>query len=163
MERLIGHKPVRRGKLAFTTSLSEMAAAADFIQEAAPEREDLKIRLFREIGEAARADVVIASSSSGFLPSRLQSQCPHPERVLIGHPFNPVYLLPLVELVPGKETSDRFMDDAAAFYTGSACMCCGSRRKSQATSATVFRRRCGARRCTASTRTSARPAISTMR
>jgi carnitine 3-dehydrogenase len=118
MERLIGHKPVRRGKLAFTTSLREMAAAADFIQEAAPEREDLKIRLFREIGEAARADVVIASSSSGFLPSRLQSQCPHPERVLIGHPFNPVYLLPLVELVPGKETGDRFMDDAAAFYTG---------------------------------------------
>ena len=76
MERLIGHKPVRRGKLAFTTSLREMAAA-DFIQEAAPEREDLKIRLFREIGEAARADVVIASSSSGFLPSRLQLSLIH--------------------------------------------------------------------------------------
>src|SRR5262249_5433410 len=53
-----------------------------------------------------------------FLPSRLQSQCPHPERVLIGHPFNPVYLLPLVELVPGDQTSDRFMDVAGAFYGG---------------------------------------------
>jgi carnitine 3-dehydrogenase len=116
MERLIGRKTARPGKLSFTTKLAEMAAA-DFIQEAAPEREDLKIRLFREIGETARPDVVIASSSSGFLPSRLQSQCPHPERVLIGHPFNPVYLLPLVEVVPGKATGERFMDEAAAFYT----------------------------------------------
>ena len=116
MERLIGRKTARPGKLSFTTELAEMAAA-DFIQEAAPEREDLKIRLFREIGETARPDVVIASSSSGFLPSRLQSQCPHPERVMIGHPFNPVYLLPLVEVVPGKATGERFMDEAAAFYT----------------------------------------------
>ena len=82
-----------------------------------PEREELKIRLFREIGEIARPDVIIASSSSGFLPSRLQSHCPHPERVLIGHLFNPVYLLPLVETVPGKETSTAFMDRADAFYT----------------------------------------------
>jgi len=117
MERLLGRKPARLGKLTFTTSLSDMAKAADFIQEAAPEREELKIRLFREIGEIARPDVIIASSSSGFLPSRLQSHCPHPERVLIGHPFNPVYLLPLVETVPGKETSTAFMDRADAFYT----------------------------------------------
>jgi carnitine 3-dehydrogenase len=117
MERLIGRKPARPGKLTFTTALRDMAKAADFVQEAAPEREELKIRLFREIGEIARPDVIIASSSSGFLPSRLQSQCPRPERVLIGHPFNPVYLLPLVETVPGKETSAAFMDQAGAFYT----------------------------------------------
>ncbi len=117
MERLLGRKPARLGKLTFTTSLRDMAKAADFVQEAAPEREELKIRLFREIGEIARPDVIIASSSSGFLPSRLQSQCPHPERVLIGHPFNPVYLLPLVETVPGKGTGAAFMDRAGAFYT----------------------------------------------
>jgi carnitine 3-dehydrogenase len=117
MERLIGRKPARPGRLTFTTVLRDMAKAADFVQEAAPEREELKIRLFREIGEIARPDVIIASSSSGFLPSRLQSQCPRPERVLIGHPFNPVYLLPLVETVPGKETSAAFMDQAGAFYT----------------------------------------------
>src|SRR5262249_30335286 len=66
MARLPGKKPARRGKLTFTTSLRDMAKAADFIQEAAPEREELKIRLFREVGEASRSDVVIASSSSGF-------------------------------------------------------------------------------------------------
>jgi len=116
MLRLLGVSKVRKGKLSFTTTLAEMAKAADFVQEAAPEREDLKIRLFREIGENARPHVIIASSSSGFLPTRLQSQCPNPERVLIGHPFNPVYLLPLVETVPGERTSSEAMDRAGRFY-----------------------------------------------
>ncbi len=106
----------KRGKLTFTTDLKEMAAKADFIHEAAPEREDLKIRLFRDIDAVARPEVVIASSSSGFLPTRLQSQCRHPERVVIGHPFNPVYLLPLVETVPGEKTSKQAMDRAGAYF-----------------------------------------------
>jgi carnitine 3-dehydrogenase len=115
LEALLG-KPAKRGKLTFTTDLKEMAAKADFIHEAAPEREDLKIRLFREIDALAAPHVIIASSSSGFLPTSLQSQCKHPERVLIGHPFNPVYLLPLVELVPGDQTSPEAMDRAAEYF-----------------------------------------------
>ncbi len=106
----------KRGKLTFTTDLKEMASKADFIHEAAPEREDLKIKLFRDIDAVARPEVIIASSSSGFLPSRLQSQCRHPQRVLIGHPFNPVYLLPLVETVPGEKTSKQVMDRAGAYF-----------------------------------------------
>ncbi|MBS0399279.1 MAG: L-carnitine dehydrogenase, partial [Proteobacteria bacterium] len=109
-------KPAKKGKLGFTTDLANMASKADFIHEAAPEREELKIRLFRDIDAAARPEVIIASSSSGFLPSHLQSQCAHPERVVIGHPFNPVYLLPLVELVPGQKTSPEAMDRAARHF-----------------------------------------------
>ncbi|HLF20970.1 MAG TPA: 3-hydroxyacyl-CoA dehydrogenase NAD-binding domain-containing protein [Aestuariivirga sp.] len=115
MAKLQPHKK-KRGKLVFTTDLREMASRADFIHEAAPEREDLKIRLFRDIDALARPEVVIASSSSGFLPTRLQSQCRHPERVIIGHPFNPVYLLPLVETVPGEKTSKDAMDRAGAYF-----------------------------------------------
>lgn len=115
LEALLG-KPKKKGKLAFTTDLKAMAGKADFIHEAAPEREDLKIKLFRDIDAIARPDVVIASSSSGFLPTNLQSQCRHPGRVVIGHPFNPVYLLPLVELVPGRATSDEAMTAAAAYF-----------------------------------------------
>jgi len=106
----------RRGKLSFTTDLAKMAAKTDFIHEAAPEREDLKIKLFREIDRHARPEVIIASSSSGFLPTRLQSECRHPDRVVIGHPFNPVYLLPLVETVPGRQTSREAMDRAGAYF-----------------------------------------------
>ena len=115
LEALLG-KPVKKGKLTFTTDLKEMASKADFIHEAAPEREDLKIKLFRDIDAAARPHVIIASSSSGFLPTNLQSQCEHPERVIIGHPFNPVYLLPLVETVPGEKTSEDAMLRAGEYF-----------------------------------------------
>ncbi len=115
MERLLG-KPKVKGKLTFTTDLTTMASKTDFVHEAAPEREALKIRLFRDIDAVARPETIIASSSSGFLPTRLQSECRHPERVLIGHPFNPVYLLPLVELVPGEKTSEDAMSRAAAYF-----------------------------------------------
>jgi carnitine 3-dehydrogenase len=113
---LLGDAAPPPGRLTFTTDLKAMASTADFIQEAAPEREDLKIALFRDIDAASRADVIIASSSSGFLPTRLQSECGHPERVLVGHPFNPVYILPLVETVAGENTAPEAMDRAGAFY-----------------------------------------------
>jgi carnitine 3-dehydrogenase len=116
MLRLIGTAKVKRGRLSFTTDLEEMAAQSDFIHEAAPEREELKVRLFKAIDAIARPDVIIASSSSGFLPSRLQSECSHPGRVIIGHPFNPVYLLPLVETVPGDKTSSGAMDRAGEYF-----------------------------------------------
>ena len=115
MESLLG-KPRKKGKLTFTTDLKAMAAKADFVHEAAPEREDLKIKLFRDIDAVARPEVIISSSSSGFLPTRLQSECKHPERVIIGHPFNPVYLLPLVETVPGAKTSKEAMDRAGHYF-----------------------------------------------
>ena len=115
MESLLG-KPWKKGKLSFTTDLAAMAAKADFVHEAAPEREDLKIKLFRDIDAVARPEVIISSSSSGFLPTRLQSECKHPERVIIGHPFNPVYLLPLVETVPGAKTSKEAMDRAGHYF-----------------------------------------------
>jgi carnitine 3-dehydrogenase len=116
MQKLLGKNTPKKGKLSFTTDLAKMARKAEFIHEAAPEREDLKIRLFKDIDAAAGPDVIIASSSSGFLPTRLQSECMHPERVIIGHPFNPVYLLPLVETVPGKQTSVEAMDRAGQYF-----------------------------------------------
>lgn len=116
MQKLHGNKKIAYGNLSFTTRVEEMCKAADWIQEAAPEREDLKISLFQEMDRYAGSEVTIASSSSGFLPSRLQSECSHPGRVIIAHPFNPVYLLPLVETVPGDQTSDQTMDRAGEFY-----------------------------------------------
>jgi carnitine 3-dehydrogenase len=105
-----------RGRLRFAGSVAEVATAADFIQENAPEREDLKRRLLAEIDAGCGGEVIIASSSSGLLPSRIQADCRHPERVVIGHPFNPVYLLPLVEIVPGERTAADAVERAAAFY-----------------------------------------------
>jgi carnitine 3-dehydrogenase len=116
MRKLLHPAPAKLGKLTFTTDLQEMAAKADLVHEAAPEREELKIKLIKEIDRYAGSDVIIASSSSGFLPTRLQSECRRPERVIIGHPFNPVYLLPLVETVPGKETSEKTMDRAREYF-----------------------------------------------
>jgi carnitine 3-dehydrogenase len=116
MIRLLGNPKVKKGNLTFTTDLKTMAEKADFIHEAAPEREALKIKLFKDLDALSRPDVIIASSSSGFLPSRLQSECAHPERVIIGHPFNPVYLLPLVETVPGDRTSSEAMDRAGVYF-----------------------------------------------
>ena len=116
MRKLLPGPRRRRGKLTFTTDLQRMAEQADFIHEAAPEREDLKIKLFGEIDRRARPEVIIASSSSGFLPTRLQSECRHPGRVIVGHPFNPVYLLPLVETVPGRQTAPEAMERAREYF-----------------------------------------------
>ncbi|MDH3694431.1 MAG: L-carnitine dehydrogenase [Gammaproteobacteria bacterium] len=103
-------------RLRFATSLEDACAGADFIQENAPEREDLKRKIHAQIDEVTRADVLIASSTSGLLPSSFQSDCKHPERVIVGHPFNPVYLLPLVEVLRGDKTSERSSERAMEFY-----------------------------------------------
>jgi carnitine 3-dehydrogenase len=105
-------------RLAFTAAAGEAAAAADFVQENGPEREEVKHRLFAVLDEAARPQVVLASSSSGLLPSVIAQGCPvRPERVLVGHPFNPPHLIPLVEVVPGDKTADETVEAAMAFYT----------------------------------------------
>ena len=100
----------------FVETIQEAVEGADFIQENVPEREDLKIEVHKTIDRYAAEDVVIASSSSGLLPSRLQDQCQYPDRILIGHPFAPVYLLPLVEIVGGEKTSTEVVRRAGAFY-----------------------------------------------
>jgi carnitine 3-dehydrogenase len=104
-------------RLAFTANPAEAVADADFVQENGPEREDVKHSLFAVLDAAARPDVVVASSSSGLLPSVIARGAPkHPERVLIGHPFNPPHLIPLVEVVPGERTSEEAIGTAMAFY-----------------------------------------------
>jgi 3-hydroxyacyl-CoA dehydrogenase len=105
-------------RLTFTTSLKAAVRDADFIQESGPERLEIKRSLYRAMDEAARPDVVIATSSSGILISEVQVACPNrPDRVLVGHPFNPPHLIPLVEVVGGKATSDAAIATAMAFYS----------------------------------------------
>jgi carnitine 3-dehydrogenase len=103
-------------RLRFCPELPEAVADVDFVQESAPEREDLKRRLLARIDAAVPGEIVIASSSSGLLPTRIQADCRHPERVVVGHPFNPVYLLPLVEVLGGERTSEATIGRATTFY-----------------------------------------------
>lgn len=103
-------------RLTFVETPGRAAAGSQFVQENGPEREDLKCVLFRELDAAAPAETVIASSTSGLLMSRLQEACAHPERCVIGHPFNPPHLVPLVEVVGGGRTSQKTIDQAMAFY-----------------------------------------------
>jgi carnitine 3-dehydrogenase len=105
-------------RLTFTPDPADAVADADFVQENGPEREDVKHALYAMLDEATRPDVMLASSSSGMLPSVIARGCPHhPERVVIGHPFNPPHLIPLVEVVPGEKTADEAVERAMAFYT----------------------------------------------
>jgi carnitine 3-dehydrogenase len=106
-----------KGKLTFTTDLQAMARQADFIQENIPEQLELKQRVLAEASRYAPADVIIASSTSGLMPSDLQRDMVAPERLLVAHPFNPVYLLPLVELVGGAKTSAATLEAAARLFT----------------------------------------------
>ncbi|MGF1610115.1 MAG: L-carnitine dehydrogenase [Kiloniellales bacterium] len=105
-----------QGRLRYAATLEGAVKDAQFVQESAPEDEALKTRLLAQIDAAAAPDVVIASSSSGLLPSRIQSGARQPGRILIGHPFNPVYILPLVEVLGGDRTDAAAIDWAMAFY-----------------------------------------------
>lgn len=106
-----------KGKLSFTTDFEHMARAADFIQENIPEQLALKQRMLAEVSRYARPDVIIASSTSGLTPTDLQRDMQTPGRFCVAHPFNPVYLLPLVELVGGQKTDQGTIDAAEAFFT----------------------------------------------
>ena len=105
------------GNLECAATLESACKHADLIQESVPEDIEIKRSIHVQIDEAARKDAIVASSSSGLLPSEIQKPCRRPERLLIAHPFNPVYLLPLVELVPGKSTSQRTVELARDFYS----------------------------------------------
>ena len=100
----------------YFTSLERTLKDADFIQECATENYALKTKLMSTIGNYAKPNAIISSSSSGLLPTRIYSKCKNPQRSLIGHPFNPVYLLPAVEIVPGKKTSTKYLNQAKKFY-----------------------------------------------
>ena len=104
------------GRLTMAATAEEAVEGADFVQESAPEREDLKRDLLARASRVAGPNVVFASSTSGLLPSKLQLDMEHPERLVVGHPFNPVYLLPLVEVCGGTLTSDDSIDRAEAVY-----------------------------------------------
>jgi carnitine 3-dehydrogenase len=105
-----------KGTLSFTTDLRAMASQVDFIQENIPEQLELKQRVLADVSRCAPPDVIIASSTSGLMPSDLQRDMQAPERFLVAHPFNPVYLLPLVELVGGSSSSSGTLDAAGDFY-----------------------------------------------
>jgi carnitine 3-dehydrogenase len=104
------------GSVTKVHSPGEAATDVQFVQESAPENEQIKRSLLASASEAAAADVVFGSSTSGILPSRLQADMSHPERLVVGHPFNPVYLLPLVEVCPGQLTRPDAVTRAADIY-----------------------------------------------
>jgi len=95
------------GRLIWAKTVADAVTGADFIQESVPERLDLKHRVIAEIAAAAPETALICSSTSGFKPSELRQGARHPDRILVAHPFNPVYLLPVVEVVGGGEAADR--------------------------------------------------------
>jgi 3-hydroxyacyl-CoA dehydrogenase len=107
-----------QSNLKFTADLPTAVKNADFVQENGPERIDFKKKLYRQLDDLLSADVIIASSSSGLTMSEIQSNCTsHPERCVIGHPFNPPHLVPLVEIVGGAKTSEETIQRAFEFYT----------------------------------------------
>src|SRR5207248_2719981 len=113
----IGLSPgASRDRLSFTTNMKEALSQADLVQENGPERPDFKMKLYADMDEITPVDSLLASSSSGITPSVIQSKCKHPERVVIGHPFNPPHIIPLVEVVGGTKTSPDAVQQAMAFY-----------------------------------------------
>src|SRR5262249_36534386 len=104
------------GSLTFVHRPEEAVEAVDFVQESAPEREDVKRGLLAAASRAAGAAVVSGSSTSGLRPPRLQADMTHPQRLTVGHPFNPVYLLPLVEVCGGELTAPETTERAATVY-----------------------------------------------
>jgi len=103
-------------RLTFAPSMKEALSGADFVQENGPERPDFKIKLFAEIDDATPPNSIIASSSSSITMSVIQSGCKRPERCVIGHPFNPPHVIPLVEVVGGAKTSPGVIQQAMEFY-----------------------------------------------
>jgi 3-hydroxyacyl-CoA dehydrogenase len=105
-----------KARWTFHRTPAEAVTGADFVQESVFERLDLKQQVLADIDAALPPDRVIASSTSGFMPSNLQARCRNPQRVVVGHPFNPPHLVPLVEVVGGKHTDPAAVDWAVGFY-----------------------------------------------
>ena len=116
-KKLLTSNLPKKGKLLFSGSISEVAKSCELIIEAVPERLSIKQSAYEEIESSADKNLVIASSTSGILPSDLQAKMKHPERLLVAHPFNPVYLLPLVEIVGGSKTSKNVIEETSKEFT----------------------------------------------
>jgi carnitine 3-dehydrogenase len=114
--RALDLEPEAIGSLTLCSSVEEAVAGAELVVESVPERLDLKHATLSTIDAGATADAIIASSTSGFRPSRLAEPLTHPERLIVGHPFNPVYLLPLVEVVGGRSTDSAVIERAMTIY-----------------------------------------------
>jgi 3-hydroxyacyl-CoA dehydrogenase len=118
LQRLGLASDASQNRLSFTAALTDAVKDADLVQENGPEKIEFKRTLYRQLDELLHPSVIIASSSSGLTMSEIQSACEmHPERCVIGHPFNPPHLIPLVEIVGGAKTSEATIQRAAKFYT----------------------------------------------
>ncbi len=115
--KLTNASPANKGDIRFAPTIADAVSDADLIVEAVPEEPSIKSSVYAEVEASAARGALIASSTSGILPSTLQQGMKHPERLLVAHPFNPVYLLPLVELVGGKETAADTITKAGEIYT----------------------------------------------
>ena len=122
LERLGVVEGASPNSLSCTTDLEEAVANADFVQESVPEDLALKQKVYASLGKLVPTDIVIASSTSGLSMSDIQAQCPSPERTVAAHPFNPPYLMPLVEIVGGEKTDPQTVNWTAEFFrqTGKA-------------------------------------------
>ena len=116
VKKLFKKKKLKLKNFKFFSNIEECLKEADLIQECATENYTIKTKLFNSIGKYSKPTAIVSSSSSGLLPTKIFSKCKNPNRALIGHPFNPVYMLPAVEIVPGKKTTKRYLDKAKNFY-----------------------------------------------
>jgi carnitine 3-dehydrogenase len=122
--RRLGLRPgAAPGRLRFAGSMAEAAGRAQFVQESAPEVLDAKVKLLAELDALTPSGVVIASSTSGFAMTDMAAGATTPGRLVVGHPFNPPYLIPLVEVVGGRDTDPEAVTQAERFYTGTGKVC----------------------------------------
>ena len=117
VKKLFNKKKLNIKNFKYFTSIEEALSKADFIQECATENYAIKTKLMSAIGKYAKPNAIISSSSSGLLPTKIYSKCKNPSRTMIGHPFNPVYMCPGVEVVPGKKTKKYYINKAKKFYS----------------------------------------------
>ena len=116
IKKLFNKKKINLNNFEYVTSIKEAVKSADFIQENAVENYKIKTQLMKTIGKYSKPNAIISSSSSGLLPTKIYYKCKFPGRTMIGHPFNPVYLCPGVEIVPGKKSHKKFLNKANKFY-----------------------------------------------
>ena len=116
VKKLFNKKKLKLENFKYVTNIEDALKDADFIQECAPENYKLKTKLMKIIGKYSKINAIISSSSSGLLPSKIYSKCKNPSRAIIAHPFNPVYMLPGIEIVPGRKTSAKTLKKAKKFY-----------------------------------------------
>ena len=116
VKKLFNKKKLKLENFKYVTNIEDALKDADFIQECAPENYKLKTNLMKIIGKYSKINAIISSSSSGLLPSKIYSKCKNPSRAIIAHPFNPVYMLPGIEIVPGRKTSAKTLKKAKKFY-----------------------------------------------